>query len=83
MLSEPKAYLGMNRCECYECNKNFANIQTGIPIFDPETTSTIDIKRALGFTETNSLLYLCGNPIMYEYETIQLMREQLCDSKLQ
>ena len=45
--------------------------------FDPENTSTIDIKRAAGFTETNSLLYLDGNPIMYEYESLELLKEQI------
>ena len=65
------------KCGCHRCNENFNILQAGseIPTFDPETTSTIDIKRAVGFTETNSLLYMDGKPIMYEYESMSLLRE--------
>ena len=78
MVNEPKVfYVNDQRCECNSCTANYAKqSEITVPKFDPENTSTIELKRALGLSETDSLLYLNGKPIMYEYETLELLFEQ-------
>ncbi len=52
-----------------------------MPTFYPASTSTDDIKEALGFTEANSVLYLYGTPLPHEFASLDLLRDELYDYK--